>query len=239
MTTHDEQTNTTTTPTADDDSAARQEYSSPGTEPATAQPRQSAAAEPSSATMRTDPPTADDDSAARQEYSSAGTEPATAQPRQSAAAEPSSAAMRTDLPTADDDVATRQPAAAQPRQSAAAEPSSATVRTDPPAAQTERSGTETGMSTDQSRTNSLFADDTSGLRSRWDDVQAAFVDDPKECVQKADTLVAEVVEQLTNGFSEARSRLEAQWSRGEEASTEDLRLALKRYREFFQRLLSV
>jgi len=205
MTTHDEQTNTTTTPTADDDSAARQEYSSPGTEPATAQPRQSAAAEPSSATMRTDPPTADDDSAARQEYSSAGTEPATA----------------------------------QPRQSAAAEPSSATMRTDPPAAQTERSGTETGMSTDQSRTNSLFADDTSGLRSRWDDVQAAFVDDPKECVQKADTLVAEVVEQLTNGFSEARSRLEAQWSRGEEASTEDLRLALKRYREFFQRLLSV
>jgi hypothetical protein len=205
MTTHDEQTNTTTTPTADDDSAARQEYSSPGTEPATAQPRQSAAAEPSSATMRTDPPTADDDSAARQEYSSAGTEPATA----------------------------------QPRQSAAAEPSSATMRTDPPAAQTEPSETETGISTDQSRTNSLFADDTSGLRSRWDDVQAAFVDDPKECVQKADTLVAEVVEQLTNGFSEARSRLEAQWSRGEEASTEDLRLALKRYREFFQRLLSV
>jgi len=206
MTTHDEQTNTTTTPTADDDSAARQEYSSPGTEPATAQPRQSAAAEPSSATMRTDPPTADDDSAARQEYSSVGMEPATAQPRQSAAA---------------------------------AEPSSATMRTDPPAAQTERSGTETGMSTDQSRTNSLFADDTSGLRSRWNDVQAAFVDDPKECVQRADTLVAEVVEQLTNGFSEARSRLEAQWSRGEEASTEDLRLALKRYREFFQRLLSV
>src|SRR6476646_3677971 len=205
MTTHDEQTNTTTTPTAEDDSAARQEYSSAGMEPATAQPRQSAAAEPSSATMRTDPPTAHDDWAARQEDSSAGMEPATA----------------------------------QPRQSAAAEPSSATMRTDPPAAQTERSGTETGMSTDQSRTNSLFADDTSGLRSRWDDVQAAFVDDPKECVQKADTLVAEVVEQLTNGFSEARSRLEAQWSRGEEASTEDLRLALKRYREFFQRLLSV
>jgi len=206
MTTHDEQTNTTTTPTADDDSAARQEYSSPETAPATAQHRQSAAAEPSSATMRTEPPTADDDSAARQEYSSAGMEPATARTRQSAAA---------------------------------AEPSSATVRTDPPAAQTEPSGTETGMSTDQSRTNSLFADDTSGFRSRWDDVQAAFVDDPKECVQKADTLVAEVVEQLTYGFSEARSRLEAQWSRGEEASTEDLRLALKRYREFFQRLLSV
>jgi hypothetical protein len=86
----------------------------------------------------------------------------------------------------------------------------------------------------------LFADDDlSRLRSRWDDVQAAFVDDPTECVQKADALVAEVVEQLTAGFAEARSRLEAQWARGENASTEDLRLALRRYREFFQRLLAV
>ena len=87
---------------------------------------------------------------------------------------------------------------------------------------------------------SLFGDtDLSGLRSRWDDVQAAFVDSPKECVQKADSLVSEVVEQLTTGFSDARSRLEAQWAKGENASTEDLRVALKRYREFFQRLLSV
>ncbi|HEY6646999.1 MAG TPA: hypothetical protein VI217_07915 [Mycobacterium sp.] len=86
---------------------------------------------------------------------------------------------------------------------------------------------------------SLFADDLSGLRSRWDDVQAGFVDDPKDCVQKADALVADVVERLTTGFSEARSRLEAQWDRGEEASTEDLRQTLKRYREFFERLLAV
>jgi hypothetical protein len=85
----------------------------------------------------------------------------------------------------------------------------------------------------------LFAADPSGLRSRWDDIQAAFVDDPTECVQKADALVEEVVEQLTAAFSEARSRLEAQWARGEHASTEDLRVALQRYREFFQRLLAV
>jgi hypothetical protein len=101
----------------------------------------------------------------------------------------------------------------------------------------------TGSSTAQaepSSDRSLFAaDDLSGLRSRWDDLQAGFVDDPKDCVQKADALVADVVEQLTTGFSEARSRLEAQWARGEEASTEDLRQALKRYREFFQRLLAV
>jgi hypothetical protein len=87
---------------------------------------------------------------------------------------------------------------------------------------------------------SLFGGvDLSGLRSRWDDVQAAFVDDPRECVQKADRLVSDVVDQLTTGFADARSRLEEQWSRGQEASTEDLRQALKRYREFFQRLLSV
>jgi hypothetical protein len=85
----------------------------------------------------------------------------------------------------------------------------------------------------------LFAADPSELRSRWDDIQAAFVDDPTECVQKADALVEEVVEQLTAAFSEARSRMEAQWARGEHASTEDLRVALQRYREFFQRLLAV
>ncbi|CDP84133.1 MULTISPECIES: hypothetical protein [Mycolicibacterium] len=86
----------------------------------------------------------------------------------------------------------------------------------------------------------LFADEhRSGLHSRWNDVQAAFVDNPKESVQKADNLVAEVVEELTVSFADTRSRLEAQWSRGEEASTEDLRVALTRYRDFFQRLLSV
>jgi hypothetical protein len=86
----------------------------------------------------------------------------------------------------------------------------------------------------------LFADDhLAGLRARWDNVQAGFVDDPRECVQKADSLVSDVVEQLTSGFTQARSRLEEQWGRGEEASTEDLRVALKRYRAFFERLLAV
>ncbi|WKG05364.1 hypothetical protein [Mycolicibacterium sp. HK-90] len=86
----------------------------------------------------------------------------------------------------------------------------------------------------------LFADEhRSGLHSRWNDVQAAFVDDPKAAVQKADNQVAEVVEELTASFADTRSRLEAQWARGEDASTEDLRVALQRYRDFFQRLLSV
>ena len=86
----------------------------------------------------------------------------------------------------------------------------------------------------------LFAgDDLAELRARWAGVQAAFVDNPKDCVQKADVLVSDLVEQLTTGFAQARSHLEEQWSRGEEASTEDLRLALMHYREFFERLLAV
>jgi hypothetical protein len=107
--------------------------------------------------------------------------------------------------------------------------------------QSSTAGTEPSIAgTEPSTEKSLFAEDElSGLRSRWDDVQSGFVDDPKECVHKADDLVSDVVDQLTTGFSEARSRLEAQWARGEEASTEDLRLALKRYREFFERLLAV
>ncbi|MEO3758541.1 hypothetical protein ABGB19_09700 [Mycobacterium sp. B14F4] len=93
-----------------------------------------------------------------------------------------------------------------------------------------------GSSTDES----LFGEGLlTGLRSRWDDVQAGFVDDPRQCVEKADSLVSDVVERLTAAFAHARSRLEEQWARGEDASTEELRLALQRYREFFQRLLSV
>jgi hypothetical protein len=99
---------------------------------------------------------------------------------------------------------------------------------------------DAARSDESSAERSLFADDElTRLRARWDDVQAGFVDDPQDCVQKADGLVSDVVEQLTTGFAQARSRLEEQWGRGEEASTEDLRIALKRYREFFERLLTV
>ena len=98
----------------------------------------------------------------------------------------------------------------------------------------------TTAQTESATERSLFADDElAGLRARWDNVQAGFVDDPKECVHKADGLVSDVVDQLTTGFAETRSRLEEQWARGEEASTEDLRLALRRYRDFFERLLAV
>jgi hypothetical protein len=97
-----------------------------------------------------------------------------------------------------------------------------------------------GVGHESSTAEALFAgDDVADLRSRWAGVQAAFVDNPKECVQKADHLVSDLVEHLTAGFAQARSRLEEQWSQGQEASTEDLRMALMHYREFFDRLLAV
>ena len=130
-----------------------------------------------------------------------------------------------------------------PSQAQPADTDASVTRTESAIADT-RSPTGTAdadrSATQSSPERSLFADDQlTGLRARWDNVQAAFVDDPKDCVQKADGLVSDVVAQLTTGFSEARSRLEDQWGRGEEASTEDLRVALKRYREFFERLLAV
>lgn len=111
---------------------------------------------------------------------------------------------------------------------------------DPSAQQGTSAPTATQSATGAPAGDSLFAErDLSELRSRWNDVQAAFVDDPRACVQKADSLVSSAVEQLTASFSQTRSRLEDQWSRGEEASTEDLRIALKHYRDFFDRILAV
>jgi hypothetical protein len=81
-------------------------------------------------------------------------------------------------------------------------------------------------------------DELAALRAQWDSVQAEFVDNPKDCVGKADSLVSELIEKLTAGFADARSRLEQQWGQGETVSTEDLRVALRRYRSFFERLLS-
>ncbi len=86
----------------------------------------------------------------------------------------------------------------------------------------------------------LFADEERDrLGGQWGAVQAAFVDDPRAAVERADALVAEVVQSLTTSFTNERSRLEQQWSQGEDVSTEDLRQALHRYRSFFERLLHV
>jgi len=77
------------------------------------------------------------------------------------------------------------------------------------------------------------------LERRWNDVQARFVDEPRGSVEEANTLVDELMQRLVSSFSEERARLEAQWDRGDEVTTEDLRVALQRYRSFFGRLLEV
>ncbi len=77
------------------------------------------------------------------------------------------------------------------------------------------------------------------FRSRWDRIQTGFVDEPRNAVQQADELVAQAIKRLAENFASARSGLEEQWDRGDNVSTEDLRVALKKYRTFFQRLLAV
>lgn len=77
------------------------------------------------------------------------------------------------------------------------------------------------------------------FRSRWSQVQTGFVDEPHRAVEQADELVAAVMKRLAEIFADERSRLEQEWSKGDNVSTEDLRVALRRYRSFFDRLLSV
>jgi hypothetical protein len=86
----------------------------------------------------------------------------------------------------------------------------------------------------------IFAEDeAAGYRTRWDAIQTGFVDEPRRAVEEADALVAQVMKRLAEVFAEERTALEGQWDRGGQVSTEDLRVALRRYRSFFQRLLSL
>jgi hypothetical protein len=87
--------------------------------------------------------------------------------------------------------------------------------------------------------NPLFPqDELHNFRSRWDQVQTSFVDEPRTAVEQADSLVASVVQRIAEQFAAEREQLEKQWDRGENVNTEDLRQALKRYRAFFDRLLA-
>jgi hypothetical protein len=76
------------------------------------------------------------------------------------------------------------------------------------------------------------------FRSQWQELQAGFVDRPQESVEGADALVADVMQRVTASLTKERERLEGQWAQGDDVSTEDLRVALTRYRTFFDRLLS-
>jgi hypothetical protein len=87
---------------------------------------------------------------------------------------------------------------------------------------------------------SLFSEDeTRELRKRWEQVQTEFVDEPRGSVEKADQLVASTIKRLAEVFANEKTRLEEEWAKGDDVSTEDLRQALRKYRSFFDRLLAV
>jgi hypothetical protein len=109
-----------------------------------------------------------------------------------------------------------------------------------PSASTNAAPAHERLDENTSNAEPLFpTNDAETFRSRWTEVQTGFVDEPRHAVEQADGLVAEMMKQLAEVFADERSKLEEQWSRGDDISTEDLRQALRRYRSFFDRLLSV
>jgi hypothetical protein len=84
----------------------------------------------------------------------------------------------------------------------------------------------------------LSQDCMQDFRTRWDRIQTAFVDEPRIAVQQADELVGNAIQRLAESFSTARNSLETQWDRGDQVNTEDLRIALRKYRAFFQKILT-
>jgi hypothetical protein len=95
------------------------------------------------------------------------------------------------------------------------------------------------VATDEQAPPLLSPEETKEFRVRWDTIQGGFVDEPRRAVEQADSLVAGAMKRLAEIFAAERASLEGQWDRKESVSTEDLRLALRRYRSFFGRLLSV
>jgi len=77
------------------------------------------------------------------------------------------------------------------------------------------------------------------FNGRWSEIQTGFVDEPRSAVQRADALVSDVINRIADSFGRERAQLEQQWDRGDNVSTEDLRVALQRYRSFFSRLLTL
>jgi hypothetical protein len=83
----------------------------------------------------------------------------------------------------------------------------------------------------------LEESELANFRGRWYEIQSRFVDDPRAAVEQADSLVDDLVKRIAESFGEQRSQLEADWDRDDDVTTENLRLALRRYRFFFNRLL--
>jgi hypothetical protein len=92
---------------------------------------------------------------------------------------------------------------------------------------------------EQQKLGTSYLDRSHGDQSqkRWRQIQANFVDDPKNAVSEAHTLVSDLIDGIVEQFQREKTELEGRWSKGDQVSTEDLRLCLQRYRDFFGRLL--
>jgi hypothetical protein len=100
-------------------------------------------------------------------------------------------------------------------------------------------GAATAPALDEQAGPLFSSEEAKDFRARWDAIQVSFVDEPRRVVEQADNLVAVATKRLAEMFAAERAKLEGQWDRGDNVSTEDLRLALRRYRSFFGRLLSM
>jgi hypothetical protein len=135
---------------------------------------------------------------------------------------------RDDTVRQDDEITPEQPSTAD----------LAAVRTEDDRATADTAAAADSTPGDDSR-RPLFGDrELAGYRERWQMVQVRFVDEPRDTVKQADALVAELMQRLAQTFADERSNLESQWERGSDVSTEDLRVAMQRYRSFFDRLLA-
>ena len=115
----------------------------------------------------------------------------------------------------------------------------ASVRDEVRQADDQRPVADAPRTIDESPAPLFVNEDAAGYRTRWSAIQTGFVDEPRKAVEEADALVAEVMKRLAEVFADERRQLESQWERADQISTEDLRLAMRRYRSFFERLLSI
>jgi len=91
---------------------------------------------------------------------------------------------------------------------------------------------------DDEHTTLLDDDELNAVVQRWREIQAEFVDEPRQAVHDADQLVGDLMQRLSAMFALERDHLEARWSTGRPVDSEELRQGLLRYRAFFERLLA-
>ena len=154
--------------------------------------------------------------------------------------------LRRDLSLNPDLSATTDPNLPVPERQVMNDPDSRPLVTPPPgdvrasgASSGPTAGAAVARAPEEERAALFAGNEANELRARWDSIQVGFVDEPRKAVQEADALVSSTIKRLSEVFANERQNLEQQWGRNDNVSTEDLRVALRRYRSFFSRLLAI